>query len=343
MLSLIQKLIKLALILLILLNLLLAFSLSQFLNRPYGQESGKKTIEIEKGQGTRIIARHLKKNGLLSNSLFFRLSYSLYYSPRFLMAGEYQFSLPVSPKKIILDLIGGKIMLHPITIPEGLTYEEIASLLIEKQYPIEGSFTEACQQAELVQAFDPKATNLEGYLYPETYFFGRGAKAQELVKAMVEQFTRVFGEKERRRAKELGMSIREVVTLASLIEKETSRPEEKVLVSAVFHNRLRLGMKLDCDPTIIYALKLQNRFDGNLRLSDKSLDSPYNTYLYPGLPPGPICNPGKEAIMAALYPAPVDFLYFVSRGDGSHTFNRSYNEHLKAVKRFQLKNKGHLR
>jgi UPF0755 protein len=341
--NLIQKIIKLILISLIIINLFLSFSLTEFLNQPYGQKSEKKLIFIEKGRRTKAIAQILYKEGLLPNSLLFRLAYSLYYSSRFLIAGEYQFLTPVIPKKIMLDLIAGKIFLHPITIPEGLTCKEIAALLSEKEYPIEGSFLEACRQVEFIHNFDPKATNLEGYLYPDTYYISRGVKAENVVRAMVEQFNRVFGEEERKRAKELGMSIREVVTLASLIEKETSRPEEKPLISAVFHNRLRIGMKLDCDPTIIYALKLQNGFDGNLRLKDKNLDSPYNTYLYPGLPPGPICNPGKESLLAALYPARVDFLYFVSRNDGSHIFNHSYSEHLKAVKKYQLKNIRHLR
>ncbi|MDW3229705.1 MAG: endolytic transglycosylase MltG, partial [Acidobacteriota bacterium] len=188
-----------------------------------------------------------------------------------------------------------------------------------------------------ISDLDSQADNLEGYLFPETYHFSRGIEAEEMVRAMVTQFRKVFGKEQQERAQKLNLTVREVLTMASLIEKETSMIEEKPLVSAVFHNRLRLGMKLDCDPTIIYALKLENRFDGNIRLKDKNLKSPYNTYLYPGLPPGPICNPGYEALEAALYPASVDYLYFVSRNDGSHVFNRSYSEHLKAVSKYQLK------
>lgn len=343
MLSLLQKIIKLLFLILIIINLCLAFYLSKAMNSFSEKKNGSALLLIEKGQNPRSIAKNLKKNNLIGDPLAFFFAYLLYYSPRYLKAGEYEFWLPVQPRKIMLDLISGKILLHPLTIPEGLTFIEISELLLQKKFPFEGSFPEACLKKELIADLDPKANNLEGYLFPETYHFPRGVKAEEMVRVMVEQFKKTFGDREKQRAQELGMTIREIVTLASLIEKETSRPEEKALVSAVFHNRLRLRMKLDCDPTIIYALKLQNRFNGNLRLEDKNLKSPYNTYLYPGLPPGPICNPGKESLLAALYPAAVDYLYFVSRNDGSHVFNRSYDEHLKAVKKFQLKNYRRLR
>jgi UPF0755 protein len=154
---------------------------------------------------------------------------------------------------------------------------------------------------------------------------------------MVAQFKDVFSSQWSRRAAELGMSIREVVTLASLIEKETSVADEKPIVSGVFHNRLRIGMKLDCDPTIIYALKEEGVFDGNLRKRDMSWDNPYNTYRYSGLPPGPIANPGRDSIEAALYPADVDYLYFVSKKDGTHHFSRTFREHLNAVDHYQKK------
>jgi UPF0755 protein len=307
------------------------------------KKEGISLILIEKGQSAGSIARSLEKNGLIKEAWSFRLAYSLYYSPNFLKAGEYEFKMPVSPKKIMLEMIAGKVLLHPLTIPEGLTYKEIAELLEKKNYPFQGSFLEACLKVELIASLDPQASNLEGYLFPETYHFTRGVEADEMARDMVSQFRKVFEEKQMERARQLKLTLREVVTLASLIEKETSRDEEKPLISAVFHNRLRLGMKLDCDPTIIYALKLENRFDGNLRLKDKNLKSPYNTYLCPGLPPGPICNPGQGAIQAALYPASVDYLYFVSRNDGSHVFNRSYSEHLKAVSKYQLKNRSSLR
>jgi UPF0755 protein len=161
--------------------------------------------------------------------------------------------------------------------------------------------------------------------------------SEEAVRSMVGQFNHVFGASWRERARSLGLSVREAVTLASLVEKETSIPAERPLVSAVFHNRLRLGMKLDCDPTIIYALKQKGLFNGNLSKKDMALDSPYNTYRYAGLPPGPICNPGNGSLEAALFPSGEGYLYFVSRNDGSHHFSRSFTEHQAAVRRFQKK------
>ncbi len=152
---------------------------------------------------------------------------------------------------------------------------------------------------------------------------------------MVSEFKKNFDEIWQSRAREMGMTVREVVILASLIEKETSIPKERKLVSAVFHNRLKRRMKLDCDPTIIYALKQENRFTDRLRTKDLRFDTPYNTYLYPGLPPGPICNPGKESIEAALYPSPEAYLYFVSKNDGSHHFSHTLREHMRAVKKYQ--------
>jgi len=305
--------------------------------------TGNIVIIVEKGLSPKRIARILKDNQLIKQSCPFELAYSLYYYPHSLKAGEYQFSLPVTPRKIMLDLISGRVLLHILTIPEGLTYLEISELLTARNFPLIGSLVEACRDTSLIADLDPEAPDLEGYLFPDTYYFARGVRAEDVVKTMVEEFKKNFGQEERERARTLKMSVRQVVTLASLIEKETGQPEEKPLISAVFHNRLRLKMKLDCDPTIIYALKLENRYNGNIRRADKNLNSRYNTYLYPGLPPGPICNPGRNSIQAALYPADVDYLYFVSRNDGSHVFNRSYAEHQLAVKKFQLKNQRQLR
>ncbi|MCJ7579464.1 MAG: endolytic transglycosylase MltG, partial [Candidatus Aminicenantes bacterium] len=176
---------------------------------------------------------------------------------------------------------------------------------------------------------------LEGYLFPETYFFPKGVTSERIVSSMTDQFKDTFTEEWRRKAEELGFTIREIIILASLIEKETSLPEERPIISAVFHNRLKKQMKLDCDPTIIYALKLDGLFKDRLRTKDMKLDSPYNTYLYGGLPPGPIANPGKESIEAALYPSTNDYLFFVAKNDGSHFFSRSFLEHQNAVNKFQ--------
>lgn len=339
MLNLIYKLIKTAISVFLVFILALTFYLARFMDSSYGIKKEKRTIFIKKGFIPKKISAVLKEKGLIDSGVSFYWTYSIFYFPAYLKAGEYEFYLPVKPRAILHDLIKGNILLHLITIPEGLTCKEIENLLAEKNYPYAGSFYSACQKSELIADLDPEAKNLEGYLFPETYHFPREVPAEEMVRAMVQQFRKSFLEKEYENIKSSGFKLREIVILASLIEKETALPEEKPLVSAVFHNRLKLGMKLDCDPTIIYALKMENRFDGNIKVRDKNLDSPYNTYLYRGLPPGPICNPGKDSLEAALRPANVNYLYFVSQNDGTHVFNRSFEEHLKAVRRFQLKNR----
>ncbi len=292
-------------------------------------------FEVEKGKGAEFIARALKEKGVIAKVWPFLLGYKLFYSPQSLKAGEYSFSLPLSIKEVLKMLTEGQIHLHPLTIPEGLTGLETSELLQSLDIAQEEDTLEAFSRTEVLSSWDEEAQNLEGYLFPETYFFPKGTPAQEIISTMVSHFKEVFGEEWKRKAQEMELSIREVVILASLIEKETSLAEEKELVSAVFHNRLELGMKLDCDPTIIYALKQEGRFTGRLRYKDLKLDTPYNTYLYRGLPPSPICNPGRTSLQAALYPADEDFLYFVSKNDGSHHFSRTFKEHQRAVLIYQ--------
>ena len=299
--------------------------------------AGKVVFEIGPGRTVRAIARDLQERGIIRRSWAFLTGYKLFHEGQKIRAGEYELDLPLKAKDVLLTLLKGKVLLHPLTVPEGLTAREVADLIRDAAYPVRGSFLEACGNAGPIASWDGQAADLEGYLFPDTYQFAKGAPARTVAEAMVAEFRKVFGEDGLRRAAELGMTVRSVVTLASLIEKETSVPDERPLVSAVFHNRLRIGMKLDCDPTIIYALKLKGLFHGNLTKKDMSLDTPYNTYRYPGLPPGPICNPGRAAVEAALYPAEEAYLYFVSRNDGSHHFSRTFAEHQNAVRRFQKK------
>lgn len=292
-------------------------------------------FEAEKGKGAESIAQELKDAGIIKKRWPFLLGYKFFFSSKTLKAGEYLFSLPVSTKEVLQAITEGKVYLHPLTIPEGLTIKEIAPLLESLHFIDEEDFLEASGQKEIISHIDTEASSLEGYLLPETYHFPKGTPAKTIIASMISQFQNIFNEEWQKRASELGMTIRKAVILASLIEKETSIPEERKLVSAVFHNRLKRRMKLDCDPTIIYVLKQEGRFRDRLRTKDLKLDSPYNTYLYPGLPPGPICNPGKEALEAALYPADVKYLYFVSKNDGSHHFSRTFREHQRAVLKYQ--------
>ena len=291
--------------------------------------------DVEKGQGVRAVAESLKQKGIIQKQWLFVLRYEFFFFPRSLKAGEYQFRPSQSSREILEDLIRGKTYLHTVTIAEGLTARESADVFLAAGFGTAGEFMEAFREPEMILPWDAIARNLEGYLFPETYSLPKGLPAREIFRKMVSQFKAVFDESWRRQAAALRMSVRDVVTLASLIEKETSLPEEKKLVSAVFHNRLRRRMKLDCDPTIIYALKEKGTFDGNLHARDLMLDNPYNTYLHAGLPPGPICNPGSESLRAALFPASGDYFYFVSRNDGSHIFSRTLREHQAAVRKYQ--------
>lgn len=290
---------------------------------------------VESGKGIQSIAQDLKEKGVIKKTWPFLLGYKLYFSPKSLKAGEYELSLPVTTKKILAILSEGNVFFHPVTIPEGLTRREIAQHLESLGIIEEEDFLEACSRTELLGSYDIEAENLEGYLFPETYHFSRGISAETIITILVTQFKTVFTEEWRQRAIEINMTPRKVVILASLIEKETSFPEERKLVSAVFHNRLRIRMKLDCDPTIIYAMKEQGTYTGRLLKRHLKLDSPYNTYLRRGLPPGPICNPGQAALEAALYPSDEKYIYFVSKNDGSHVFSRTFNEHQRAVRKYQ--------
>ncbi len=305
------------------------------LYRPLSLPDAKAVFVVERGMGVGSLARALRERGFIRARLPLVISYRLLFYPAKIKAGEYELTSSVREKDLLDILVKGQVMLHSVTVPEGLTAREVLPLVSFLLADGAAGFDAAWRDTRRVAALDEQAPDLEGYLFPETYSFPRGVQAAEVVGTMVNQFNREFGEAWRSRAGELRMSVREVVTLASLIEKETSIPGEKRLVSAVFHNRLRIGMKLDCDPTVIYALKLKGAYNGHLTHQDMSLDSPYNTYRHAGLPPGPICNPGREAIEAALYPAAEPYLYFVAGDDGGHRFSRTFSEHAAAVRNYR--------
>jgi UPF0755 protein len=298
---------------------------------------GSVFFEVQKGGSVRAVAASLGRQKIVGSALALMLYYNLYESRARLKAGEYEFVFPANAKAILAKIVRGRVYLRPVTIPEGLTGDEIAELLRARTAADAGAFRTAFRERARAAAWDDGAANLEGYLFPDTYLMPRKATAGDFVEAMTAQFRKVFGEAWRRRTADLGLSVREIVVLASLIEKETAVPEERPLVSAVFHNRLRIGMKLDCDPTVIYGLKLEDKYSGRLLSRDLKFASPYNTYIRAGLPPGPICNPGRASLEAALYPASNDYLYFVAQGDGSHRFSRTLGEHLRAVERYHLK------
>ncbi|HEX2311606.1 MAG TPA: endolytic transglycosylase MltG, partial [Vicinamibacterales bacterium] len=237
---------------------------------------------------------------------------------------------------VIAKIARGEVFLRPITFPEGLSIIEMARLFETRGFGAASAFEAAARNARLVANLDPQARDLEGYLFPETYPLPRRTDANTLVRTMVSRFEQVFDAAARAAASERGLSVREVVTLASLVEKETAKPEERPTVAAVYLNRLKIGMGLQCDPTVIYALQKAGRYTGNLTRADMAFDSPYNTYKNAGLPPGPIAAPGRASLEAVLRPAEVDYLYFVSRNDGSHVFSRTYAEHQAKVREFQV-------
>jgi UPF0755 protein len=307
------------------------------LGEPFkGYAGAEQLVEIPPGERTRAIGDRLVAAGVIRDILTYRVALWRTGEARRLQAGEYGFDRPMPPADVIGMIARGEVDRVAITFPEGLTVAEMAGVFASRGFGTAAEFLDATRQVHLVRAFDPEASDLEGYVFPDTYSVSRRIDAQTLVRLMVGRFEQVLSPALRQAAGTRGLSVRQLVTLASLVEKETSRAEERPLVAGVYANRLRIGMALQCDPTVIYALARMGGFDGNLRRGDLSVDSPYNTYRYPGLPPGPIAAPGKASLEAAAHPATAPYLYFVSRNDGSHEFARSLAEHNRNVQRYQV-------
>lgn len=293
-------------------------------------------VDVAAGDSSRVIASRLADAGVVQDALTFRLAVWQSGRDRQLQAGEYHFDEPLSALDVIDTIARGRVYLRLITFPEGLTIEEMATVFDGSPFGDRDAFMVAANRVELISDLDPDATSLEGYLFPETYALPRDAAADDLVEAMVSQFRQTFRPELRDHVRQSEMTVREAVTLASLIEKETGSADEHPLVSAVYTNRLRIGMPLQCDPTVIYALQLEGLYDGNLTRANLKHDSPYNTYVYGGLPPGPIAAPGRAALEAVVAPADVSHLYFVSRNDGTHEFADTLREHNRNVQRYQV-------
>jgi UPF0755 protein len=273
--------------------------------------------------------------GVVSDRAALRYALWMTGEGRRLQAGEYRFDRPMRPIEVVQKLARGDVFVQPITFPEGLTIREMAALYEKSGFGTAAAFIRAAGRADLVAHLDPQARDLEGYLFPDTYTLPRSATVERLIELMVERFEKAFDDTLRAEVAARGLDMRRVVTLASLIEKETAKAEERPLVAAVYANRLKIGMGLQCDPTVIYALQRAGRFTGNLRREDLLFDSPYNTYRYAGLPPGPIASPGRASIEAAIRPADVPYIYFVSRNDGSHAFAATLAEHNANVEKWQ--------
>lgn len=292
------------------------------------------TVDIPKGTSFKQIVDILQEKGLVkSKSLFYALAV-LKQANRQIRAGEYELASSMSPDEIIDRLVKGMIKGYKVTIPEDWDLQEIADLLASRDLRLvdRKAFLAAARDPELLRSLNIQGTSAEGYLFPNTYIFDRSMGPQEIIKDMVHHFWKVFKPEMRKRAEEMGLTVQEAVTLASLIGKETGYRNEKTLISAVFHNRLQKEMRLQCDPTAVYDLE---RFNGMVKRSHLRRKSPYNTYMIDGLPPGPIANPGADSLQAALHPAAVNYLYFVSKNDGTHQFSRNFLAHREAIVKYR--------
>ena len=305
-------------------------------SRPVSDNNQLQIFEIKHGMTLNKVSKELSHQGLIRSSSAFQAIALLQEKQKLIMVGEYNISPSMLPMEILQRITSGKTILHPVTIPEGYRIIEIGDILEKNGLADKEMFIKQTKNIELLKGI--AKISLEGYLFPETYHFGKFTNEKSIVKIMVDTFQeRALNKKFLNRASEMGFSYHEIITLASLIEKETGKDSERKQISSVFHNRLKKNMLLQTDPTVIYAIE---NFDGNIKKRHLKIDSPYNTYLYKGLPPGPISSPGLKSIIAALYPASTSNLYFVSRRDGSHQFSSTLNEHNQAVEKYQLRKIG---
>jgi UPF0755 protein len=308
------------------------------LNRPTGV--AEQQVVIQRGAGVSEIGRTLHGHGLIKRPFLFALAAKAYGLEHRVKAGKYALDGGMSTVAILKKLALDSRIAQQVTIPEGLARAEIASLLYREDVADSTAFMRATKDSALCKAIaalgalsDPPP-HLEGYLFPDTYEVFWDPDPRSVIQRMLTRFAEVFSDSLRAEAQKQGFSVHQIVTLASLIDKEAKLPEERPWISAVFHRRLREGMLLQADPTVQYALGTYRK---RLCEQDLQVDSPYNTYLYGGLPPGPICSPGLASIVAAVYPADVPYLYFVARGDGSHAFSETLKDHLAAKREIELK------
>jgi len=306
-----------------------------FTNHPADSTKPQKVIfTIDSGQSFNKIVDNLFRQRLISSMMKFKLIARIKKSDRKLIAGEYELSATMSPLAILTQLTDGSVRLHRLSIPEGFNINQIAETVELAGFCDKQSFINAATDEAFVRTMKIAASTFEGFLFPDTYYFSNDVSSQQIIDAMVARFNKAFLPEWQARAKKIGFSVNETITLASIIEKETGVASERPIISSVFHNRLKRKMRLATDPTVIYGIK---NFNGNITKKDLQTYTPYNTYMITGLPPGPIANPGSESIKAALYPADTKYLYFVSKRDKTHYFSSTLTEHNKAVRKYQLR------
>jgi UPF0755 protein len=316
--------------------LLILFGVIAFLiwaDNPIDNRQSTVIVEIPKGSGFIRIVDLIDEAGMVKNKPFFYLLSICLGATRQIKAGEYELSTAMTPTEVIEKLVRGEIKTYPILIPEDFTVREIAARLAAQKLVNEKAFMALASDPVFLHSLDIEGDSVEGYLYPDTYHFDRSMTDREIMRIMVRQFRKMVTPAMLARARSLGLTTAQFVTLASLIGKESGYNEEKPLISAVFHNRLKRSMKLQSDPTAVY------RLEGSLGVVTKrhlQTITPHNTYQIEGLPPGPIANPGIDSLRAALQPARVNYLYFVSKNDGSHQFSSTFIAHNQAVIKYQI-------
>jgi UPF0755 protein len=303
-----------------------------WLNQPIRGPIQPHHVDIPPGTPLTEVSHILRQHHLIKPEWFFTLLARVQRVDRKIIPGEYELQAGMRPTELLKKLVKGEVYKYAVTIPEGYNVVQIADILSQKNLADKQDILRLTRDPAFIQNLNIQAPTLEGYLFPDTYQFSRYMPPESIVRTFVNRFHEMVTPELRNRATLIGMTLKEVLTLASVVEKETGLAAERSLVSGVFHNRLQKGIPLQSDPTVIYALE---SFDGNIRKADLSVNSPYNTYKVIGLPPGPIANPGLAAIQAALYPMQTDFVYFVARKDGSHQFSVTLADHNKAVDQYQ--------
>lgn len=312
------------------------------MNRPHSHAKASQYIQIPKGSTPNEIIGKLHAEGILPSELPVQIYLRSVGDANKMQAGEYQFDSPITPLQVLKELERGEDRTVKLTIPEGFTRFDIAKRIAEKfpQNPPtdEKAILSMMDDVSLIKDFDPQAKNLEGYMYPSTYNFPKEAKAQEIIRAMVEQFKKTWKPEWTERARELGRTPREIVTIASLIETESHIETERPIVASVIYNRLQKNIPLGIDQTAVYVAKMQNRWDGTINKSDLEVDSPYNTRRFGGIPPGAISSVSESALKAALNPAQTDYIYYVldvSKNDGSSVFFNNARDFERAKAEYQ--------
>ncbi|HVB08237.1 MAG TPA: endolytic transglycosylase MltG [Candidatus Acidoferrales bacterium] len=311
-------------------------------------------VDIPRGTPRWNIAGLLQSNGVIHSRIAF-LALSIRHRRRVLQAGEYLFNQPMTPRQVFAQIAGGRIFVHTVVVPEGWTMFDIANELARQGLSSKADFLRVARDPSLVRDIAPRAPSLEGFLFPSTYQFSRNATPQEIAATMVRQFREEWSKLQANApaaampdpaatahsgartpdAPPAPLSAEQLVTLASLVERETPQPQERPVVASVFYNRLKLGVPLQCDPTVQYALDLAGKPTPKVTPADLRVASPYNTYLHRGLPPGPIANPGDASLRAVFNPAHTKYLYFVANDSGGHFFSSTLEEHNRNVARYR--------